>query len=259
MTVRTLIVIGSAVAAFYTGFGTISVAAPDVATKLDIFLRNNVLGWSSESCSANALGCLETKYDTLSASEASAGVSITQLRSALEQTKALAEEKGLELEKNRAFLDKGKTTIKSAELTNSTEIEFAGKTYPDIATFRSQIQLIFEEKSVLETTYKSVLDLENKLQADLDTLIIHKGRISLAKQMIPAQIELVRANQTLSNFQANLAMIDGVIQGSQGSIADSESLIRSTKELMAMGNDPGTITTAGSKSSNQAFEEFLQH
>jgi prefoldin subunit 5 len=259
MTVRTLIVIGSAVAAFYTGFGSISVAAPDVATKLDTFLRNNVLGWSAESCAANALGCLETKYDTLSASEVSAGVSITQLRSALEQTKALAEEKGLELQKNQAFLEKGKVIIKSSELTNSNEIEFAGKTYPDLATFRSQIQLIFEEKSVLEATYKSVLDLKNKLQADLDALIIHRGRISLAKQMIPAQIELVRANQTLSNFQVNLAMIDGVIKGSQGSIADSESLIRSTKELMATGDIPAAITTPASKSPNQALEEFLQH
>jgi hypothetical protein len=104
-----------------------------------------------------------------------------------------------------------------------------------------------------------VLDLKNKLQADLDALIIHRGRISLAKQMIPAQIELVRANQTLSNFQVNLAMIDGVIKGSQGSIADSESLIRSTKELMATGDIPAAITTPASKSPNQALEEFLQH
>lgn len=258
MTVRTLIVIGSAVAAFYTGFGAISVAAPDVATKLDTFLRNNVLGWSLESCAANALGCLDTKYETLSKSEMSAGVSITQLRSALEQTKALAEEKDLELQKNQAFLEKGKVIIKSSELTNSNEIEFAGKTYPDLATFRSQIQLIFEEKSVLETTYKSVLDLKVKLQADLDALIIHRGRISLAKQMIPAQIELVRANQTLTDFQGNLAMIDGIIKGSQGSIAESEGLIRSTKELMIAGDIPAAITPR-SKSSNQEFEDFLQH
>jgi hypothetical protein len=258
MVIKSLFFVAGTVAALSTSYGTLKVAAPKLSAEIDTLLRSYVLGWSENACTNNPLGCLESRYSTLQTLEATAATSIIQMRSRLEQISGIADEQELVAEKNQAFLDKGKVLFKSHGLSPNQQIEFAGRTYPNLATFQNQLQLLFEEKSMIDTSVKSAKNLKQKLQEGLDALVVHRGRISLSKQMIPSQIELVRANQTLANFGTSLAMIDGVIRGSEGSIADSENLIRSTKELM----ETSAVDAAGvadpSKPSNDAFNHFLQ-
>lgn len=258
MIIKSLFFTAGAIAALSTSYGTLKIAAPALSSHVDTLVHNYVLGWSESACADNPLGCLESRYSTLQTLETSASASIIQMRSRLEQISGLADEQELQSEKNQAFLDKGRALFKNYQLSPDQRIDFAGRTYPDLSTFKSQLQLLFEEKSMIDANVKSAKSLKSKLQEGVDALVIHRGRISLAKQMIPSQIELVRANQTLANFNSSLAMIDGVIKGSEGSITDSENLIRSTKELM----DTTNIGVAGlggpTKSSNDAFNQFLQ-
>lgn len=258
MIAKSLFFVAGTVVTLAIGYGALKVTAPALATGLDTMAHDYLLGWDETACSNNALGCLQSRFTTLAGLETNASGSIRQMRSRLDQVKGMVEEQQTVSEKNAAFLDKGKGLLKEHELDPDRPVEFLGRTYPNLATFRGQLQLLFEEKSSIDTNLKSAQDLRKRLQDGLDALIIHQGRISLAKQMIPSQIELVKANQTLADFNGSLAMIDGVIKGSESGISESDQLIRSTKELMETGiGSVAGLTKAGS-ASDSAFEAFLK-
>lgn len=113
-------------------------------------------------------------------------------------------------------------------------------TYPDLASFKAQLQLLFQEKAVLETSLASARDLRAKLRSRLDALMVQAGQITLAKRVIPAQLQLVRANQTLDAFSENLTMIDGVIKGS----VDGLVLFPNISEVSDAESDLGYISAS---------------
>jgi hypothetical protein len=258
MIAKSLFFVAGTVVTLAVGYGALKVTAPSLANGLNTMAHDYLLGWDDAACSNNALGCLQNRFTTLAGLETNASGSIRQMRARLDQVRGMVEEQQTVSEKNAAFLDKGKTLLKEHELQPDQSIEFLGRTYPSLATFRGQLQLLFEEKSSIDTNLKSAQNLGKKLQEGLDALIIHQGRISLAKQMIPSQIELVKANQTLSDFNGSLAMINGVIKGSESGISESDQLIRSTKELMGTGVGAAAGLTKTGSASDAAFEAFLK-
>ncbi len=85
--------------------------------------------------------------------------------------------------------------------------------------------------------------------------MVQAGEVTLAKRMIPAQIELVRANQTLADFGENVVKINGIIRGTEADVKETEQVIRTTKDLMGPQTEP-----SGRPAAPEAdFDNFLRN
>lgn len=259
MIIRTLLTTVGALTTATIGYAALTVTAPNAANKIETLVRDIGFGWTANSCEANPEGCLNSRFTELSRLEKEVASSITAIRNEVDRLGALVTEQEDLVGKNTIFLEQGRATLKARESTlapvgdTTHGIEFAGRTYPDAASFKAQLSLLFQEKATLEQSLKSARELRTKLQARLDELMIQAGQITLAKRVIPAQLQLVRANQTLGEFSENLTMIDGVIQGSVEGISQSDQLIRTTRDLMV-----NSTQKPASSEGQQAFEDFLK-
>jgi phage shock protein A len=261
MIMRTVLAAVTVVATAGIGYGAIKVAAPGTASEIESLVRDYVLGWSEDACESNPNGCLNARYDRLGELEKEVQTSTRAIRSEHARLVELVAEQEELVAKNGMFLNEGKVQLRKLEADalsglapSDGPVQFAGRTYPNRATFKAQLQLLFEEKATLEPSLASARELRDKLQARLDTLMVQAGQISLAKRIVPAQLQLIRANQTLGEFNTNIDMIDGVIRGSEAGLNETKQLISTTKDLMNTGTPEGRA-----KESDAAFEEFLKN
>lgn len=256
MLFKALFLSAGTIATVAAGYGALTVAAPKAAATIESFVRNQGLGWDDDACASNPVGCLNNRYDKLAQLERSVDQSIRAIRGELDRVSALVSEQELVSGKNTAFLDQGRGVYREHEANPDQPIQFAGRTYPNLDVFRSQLELLFQEKTSLEQSLTSARELKGKLKERLDALMIQAGQINLAKRMVPAQLQLVKANKTLADFGTNVAMIDGVIRGSEAGIDQTEQLIRTTRDLMtpskAAAGSPAPATSG-------AFESFLRN
>lgn len=238
-----------------TGYAGLTVISPSTANTIENFVRDRALGWDEGACLSNPEGCLNGRYEKLTQLELSVGQSTKAIRDQYNNVNSLVADQELLVGKNTAFLEQGRAAYREHVGASEPEISFAGKVYPNAEVFRSQLELLFQEKAALELSLGSARDLRTKLKERLDALMIQSGQISLAKRMVPAQLQLVKANRTLSDFGANVAMIDGIIRGSEAGVGQTEQLIRTTRDLMS----PAKSSPAASRSSPEAFQSFLRN
>lgn len=259
MIFKSLIVVTGVVVTAGAGYGALKVAAPAVAGQMESLVRDYMLGWDGNACAGNPTGCLNSRYEHLKQLESEVGTSTRAIRSELERVTSLVSEQEELVAKNAMFLSEGKSQIRKLEADTADgqapadgPVKFAGRIYPNRSTFKAQLKLLFEEKAALETSLASARELRGKLQTRLDTLMVQAGQISLAKRIVPAQLQLVRANEALGEFNTNIDMIDGVIRGSEAGLDQSRQLISTTKDLM-MPQTPDRRSGA----SQEEFEAFL--
>ena len=235
------------------GYMFLDKTAPDAAAKINAAAHDYFLGWNDASCQQNPLGCLSSRYRTLQILEKKFDGSAATVREQKDRIEALIEEQQLTVAKNSAFLNEGKNLLKDSIVQSQPTIDFAGKTYPDSSTFKHQLSLLYKEKKGLQRNLENSIKLQKQLQEQLDSVMVQSGDITLAKRMIPAQIELVRANMTLSDFSENLQTINGVIKGSETGLTETDNLIRTTKDLMELSTQVDNSAATTSKE----FEQFL--
>jgi hypothetical protein len=259
MITKSLIVATGVVLTASVGYAALKVNAPDVAGKIESLVRDYALGWDDTSCTGNPDGCLNARYARLQELEREVGASTHAIREEHVRVSSLVGEQEELVAKNALFLSEGKGVLKKLDVDTAQgliaadgPVEFAGRTYPNRSTFKAQLQLLFEEKGALEKSLVSARDLRNQLQARLDTLMVQAGQITLAKRIVPAQLQLIRANKTLGEFSTNLDMIDGVIRGSEAGLNQSQQLISTTKDLMT------PLAVDSKSSSKEDFEAFLK-
>lgn len=254
MILKALFTMVGAVAVAATGFAVMTEAAPGAASKIFTLAHDYALGWTSDACETNPLGCLNNRFKSLQDLEKQVQLSIDAVHGQLERIHGLVSEQQDLWSRNENFLIEGRSLYRQRETGGSGPIRFAGKEYPTLDTFKQQLALLFREKTALHESLAKAEGLETKLQERLDSLMVQAGDITLAKRMVPAQIELVKANQTLSQFSSNIETINGVIKGSEEGIADTEQLIRTTKDLMA----PEASTPDKAPEVTKDFEDFLK-
>jgi len=256
MITKSILLVTASMAAAGAGYAAMTVVAPESAARIEGFVRNQGLGWNDGACASNPVGCLNNRYDKLTGLDREVEQSIRAIRAELRRVIELVAEQDMLSTKNGAFLDQGRSVYRERLGAADQPITFAGRAYPNLSVFRAQLELLFQEKSALETSLTSARELRAKLHERLDALMIQQGQISLASRMIPAQLQLVKANKALAEFNTNVAMIDGVIRGSETGLTQSEQMIRTTKDLLtpAAPAKPGT-----SKATTEAFEIFLRN
>lgn len=258
MLVKSILVVVGITAGTAAGYGVLAKAAPDAAARIEGLLRDIGLGWDEASCQANPRACLTSRYEQLEALERQVGTSTGAIRAELDRVSRLVSDQEELVARNALFLEQGRDLYRKRDAEGAAAadapIRFAGRTYPNRATFRAQLELLFQEKAALEASLASARELRETLQARLDALMVQEGQITLAKRMIPAQLQLVAANRALGEFGANVGMIDGVIRGSEAGLAESRALIATTRDLMqpAPARDRPSAT-------REAFDSFLEN
>ncbi|MFG1227182.1 hypothetical protein [Xanthobacter wiegelii] len=256
MVFKALFLTAGTLAASVAGYGALAVMAPNAAATIESFVRNQGLGWNEAACAANPVGCLSNRYDKLSELERATEANTRATRAQFERISSLVSEQEMVAAKNTAFLEQGRVAYREHEANPARPIQFAGRTYPGLDVFRSQLELLFDEKTALDRNLDAAQALKAQLKERLDGLMIHAGQIALAKRMIPAQLQLVKANRTLADFGASVAMVDGVIRGSEAGIDQTEQLIRTTRDLMT---PPRASVVGAPRAASGAFESFLRN
>jgi hypothetical protein len=236
------------------GYAGLTIVAPDAAATIEAFVRDHGLGWPDSACRTNAIGCLNSRYDKLSELERSVEQSVGQIRGELGRVTAMVADQEMVAGKNAAFLDQGRAIYRERQDTPDQSITFANRTYPNLEVFGSQLELLFQEKLTLEGNLASARELQGKLKERLNALMVQFGQISLAKKMVPAQLQLIKANKTLADFGTNVTMIDGLIRGSEAGLGETEQLIRTTRDMIAPSKNPGSVVP---QKTNEAFQKFL--
>lgn len=253
MFIRPIAYLATAVAVGTFSFVGFAKAFPDQATALGDIVRDNITGWDEWACKASPAGCLENRYNRLASLEIDVGGRLSAIRAQRGSVSAMVDEQQSLVSRNAALVSEGKALFKQFKLDPSRQLEFVGKIYPSAAIFEQQLALLFKEKKAREANLANSRALEAKLRESEEQLMIHSSDISLAKQMIPAQIALVKANRTLADFGENLTMINDIIKGSEVGLADTDQLIRTTAELM----EPGAISNAGATVDDPEFRRFM--
>jgi hypothetical protein len=260
MILRTAFTIAGAVLTASVGYAALTVAAPDAAGKIEAIARDYGLGWTETACTSNPSGCLNNRFENLVMLEREVAHSTDAMRAELDRTTRLVTDQEELVAKNTMFLDQGRALYRDRQREMAQlggvdgPVTFAGRDYPNLATFKAQLQLLFEEKAALQQSVSSARELRRQLQASLDKMMVEAGQIALAKRVIPAQLQLIRANKALGEFSANVGMIDNVIRGSEAGLTQSEQLIRTTRDMMT----PATSEANGG-ASQEAFDSFLKN
>lgn len=250
--IKALLLTTGIVANAAAGYAILTNIAPESAAKIESYARDRWLGWDAASCEASPIACLSSRYNTLRSLEREVDTTTVSIRSELDRVSRLVVEQEELVGRNAMFLDQGRAIFRDRSGFPDQPVQFAGRTYPTLGTLRAQLQLLFEEKGALEASLASARELRSQMQARLDTLMVQAGQISLAKRVVPAQIQLIRANRALADLGTNVTMIDGVIRGSEAGLNQSRQLIRTTRDLMA----PATVGRAGA--TPEAFDAFMQ-
>lgn len=235
------------------GYIALAAFAPDSAARIESSLRGGLFGWNAATCEASPINCLESRLATLRGLERSTAASTETLRGEVDRMERVVREQEELLARNTLFLDQGRAVFREREGMPDRPVQFAGRTYPSLAIFRAQLQLLFEEKAALEPTLASARELRDQMQARLDSLMVQAGQIALASRMVPGQMQLIQANRALGDFGASVSMIDGVIRGSEAGLTQSRQLIGTTRDLLA----PSPAGRGGAV--REAFEAFLQN
>lgn len=216
-----------------------------------------ITGYSADACSADAAGCLEAKRAPLARSKDEILKAIRNLEAEALKTATLSAENEQLLAKNTFFLEQGKAAL-NAGLANGTKVfSFAGRTYPDAATFRAQLELLFNEKTSIETQVKASHELHAKMEERLQQLRLQQGRVEAALDNLPSQISLAQANVTLSTLDDQIKMIDNAVSESNHQAASSESLIGGTRELEKRAENSLGLTVA-QQQANERFDAYLK-
>lgn len=250
---RTILFLSMTAAVSAGGYYTLQQTTPSIARSIHALLHNNLLGWDQEACESNPQGCLTNRYLVLQGLERQVDTSIRAIRGQKERVNTLVRDQEDLSTRNEAFLNQGKALYKLHSAEQNQPVSFAGKTYPNSAALKQQLSLLYAEKMGISKNAQNAVVLEKKLSVKLDSLMVQAGDITLAKRMIPAQLELVRANNALSDFGENIDMINGVISGSESGIAETDQLIRTTRDLSTASIE---LSPSLPKLSGE-FEDFL--
>lgn len=153
MLVKSILVVLGITAGTAAGYGVLAKAAPDAAAPIEGLLRDIGLGWDEASCQANPRACLTSRYEQLEALERQVGTSTGAIRAELDRVSRLVSDQEELVARNALFLEQGRDLYRKRDAEGAAAadapIRFAGRTYPNRATFRAQANVQVHWNGVL--------------------------------------------------------------------------------------------------------------
>lgn len=253
LTLLRLTTLGAALA---LGYPALQQAAPGLAARADALLTRYT-GWDEAACQADPTGCLDAKAGQLASLDQRIATSLDALRAEQARVETLMAEQQLLQARNQAFLEQGRALYRAHADETGTPLVFAGRHYPELDTFRLQLELLFREQQQREASITAAGDLQRQLAERLDTLALKRAEIVQQRALIPTRRELLRVDRTFAEIGATIGDIDRVLREARQAATDpvDEALIGTTTELMS--RTASRTATPGEGQLESAFQAFL--
>ena len=238
------------------GYLVLQEFSPAVAAKVDAEIRERIGGWDEVSCAASPVPCLKSRYKQPGKAEIGLDTAIRSLRGERSRVQAVIEERLQLLAMNTSFLQHGRDIVKK---TNNPQqpVEFSGRVYPDLEAFTSQLAVLFSEKRAMERMVGGARALEVKIKERLNSLLLERGEVSAARQLIPSQVELLRANVLFNELETRISSINELIVSTEERLEGITELIGTTEDLIRSAAQHARKTEK--RTSDPDFEKFLRN
>jgi len=220
-----------AVVAIAAGYLALQAFLPAVAAKIEAEVRDHTGRWDDASCASSPVPCLQNRYVQLGTAEDALDRAILSLRSEAGRVRSVIEERQQLLGMNTTFLAHGRDIVRST--TEPLEaVEFSGRIYPDLDAFTSQLAVLFSENRAMERMVGEARVLQTKIEGRLNSLLLERGEVSAARQLIPSQVELLRANILFNELETRISSINELIVSTEDHLEGVTALIGTTEDLI---------------------------
>ncbi len=216
--------------------------------------------WSETAMQRDPVGFLEYTRKRLMSEKENLGKVVLDIRENLAPLDQHIQERTEDLVRTNAFLKEGRevyqTAVETAKTRDIDAIKFAGRTYPDLVTFKSQLQLLYNEKQSNNGLVAQGQETRTRLRERLYSMLLHQGKLEMAIQEIGPQIAIVKAEVSVQQLDAIMertqSVTDGVLKKS-AEMVDEYGPIGTTRDLVESSKQAVFEDSAV----NSEFEQFL--
>ncbi|ALG66870.1 hypothetical protein [Beggiatoa leptomitoformis] len=237
--------------------------APAVTAELRTYVKNTATEWSDEAKRSDPVGYLRFSQEKLEQQKVQLQTVVKEMRAAVQPLAEYIQQTREELAKTAALLNEGKTIYQQATIVGPSEvvsgIKFYGRTYPDVNSFKTQLEVLMQEKMGKESVLAKADTTHKQLTERLISTRLQIHQVEMAINQIAPQIAIVQAataGNELSKLIGEAEKVTNIALDGFQEPADSYNLIRTTKELVEDAGQHSTIGAVGSVSIE--LENFLQ-
>jgi hypothetical protein len=225
----------------------------------DLLRRTSISSPPSRSaaCEQTTFACLQVRQRDLMGAENRVEDAIAQLRPASEALAELIRNHETRHAQNEILLAEGRSTLNRVE-DPAMPIRFVGTNYPNRDTLLRQMQVLWREREAMEQILVTAKAQREAIQRRYDALLVARSDVRSAASMLPAQLELARANDAMALVAGTLGAIDGAMQGIEAPARGLESLIRTTDELVRAGRTRPMPQATAQDTPVSGLDAFLQ-
>ena len=209
-------------------------------------------GWTEQACADQPVACLQARQGKLRQAQAVIEVGANTVSAQVERVGSLIRERETVLAQNELFLKEGKRLLQQPG-DSSLPVNFVGRSYPNRDALNIQINLLFNEHVSLQKLVDQFRTQHTALRQRLDDLLISRGEVKSALALMPARIELARANGVIGELKTTFASIDGVLTGTEQQLKTLNLSLATTEDLMKSAQ----ASPAAPTRDNAAFKAFL--
>jgi hypothetical protein len=215
------------------GAWALSYAAPSWSAKAHALFSHYIVGWTEAACDRNKEACLASKHAELDALHSELATAITALANQKGKIAHDLADRERDLAANAALLEEGRRLYAQA-IQIKTTVRFVGREYTADALKR-QLEVLFQEGPALQALVTQVRTMDEALDRKLNDLIVKKTKVRAARDLLPSQIELVRANTIIGDIDATLrdvTKLSDTVSADVAELKDIGAWLATTSELI---------------------------
>jgi hypothetical protein len=209
------------------------------------------------ACDQATFACLQVRQRDLTAAENRVEEAIAQLRPASEAVAELIRTHETRHAQNEVFLAEGRNILNRVD-DPAIPVRFVGTSYPNRDMLLRQLHVLWREREATEQILVTAKAQREAIQRRYDALLVARSEVRSAASMLPAQLELARANDAMVLVTGTLGAIDTAMQGIEAPARGVESLIRTTDELVRAGRARQAPQPAAQDLPVNGLDAFLQ-
>ncbi len=175
-------------------------------------------GWTDHGCERNKDVCLTAKLSELDALHAELARAVNGLSERKGQIARDLANRERDLTGNAALIEEGRLLYgRSAEFWGT--VRLSGREYTP-ETLRRRLEVLYQEGLSLQASFKQAKAADEAVDRKLHDLLIKKANIRATRDLLPSQIELLRANMIIGDVDATLRDVTKLYDDVKRTVSD---------------------------------------